>query len=67
MEEANGRIELNELEVPLGLNEAAFCGGPFPVPPEEEGRNEPRGIYGHSRVCVCGGSVCVCVSVCVRV
>ena len=57
----NGRIKLNELEVPLGLNEAAFCGGPFPVPPGGEGRNEPRGICGHSCVCVCEGSVGVCV------
>ena len=63
----NGRIKLNELEVPLGLNEAAFCGGLFPVPPGGEGRNEPRGICGHSCVCGCEGSVGVCVCVCVCV
>ena len=65
----NGRIELNELEVPLGLNEAAFCGEWFPIPPGSEGRNEPRGVYDYSCVCVCGGvweCVCVCVCVCVR-
>ena len=58
----NGRIELSELEVPLGPNQAAFCGEWFPIPPGGEGRNEPRGLCLQLCLCMWGSvGVCVCV------
>ena len=63
----NGRIELNELEVPLGLNEAAFVGSGFLYHLEGRAGMSPEefmltvvSVY----VGECG-SVCVCVCVCV--
>ena len=58
----NGRIELSELEAPLGPNQAAFCGECFLYHLEGRAGMSPE-VYAYSCVCVCGGvweCVCVC-------